>query len=69
MMQRMTQLMIERKLADRLMALPQSSRSVIDAWYKSAIENVDANEVARENELRITKESVEYAIEKFRQGN
>ncbi len=70
-MDRLTQLRIERKLVEGLAALPLSSRSVINAWYENAIEDVETGRVenkVNQEDLKFTMEAVNYATKGFRQG-
>lgn len=71
-MDRLTQLEIERKLADGLATLPESTRAIISAWYRNAIEDVQNGIVENrinDDDLKITMEAVNYAIKGFRQGS
>ena len=70
-MDRLTQLRIERKLSEGLAALPLSTRTIINAWYTNAIEDVETGKTENrlnDEDLRITMEAVNYATKGFRQG-
>lgn len=65
MVDRLKQLKAESCLVDALTALPQASRAVVKAWYKSEIDNVQAGIVENklnEKDLSITMEAIQNAI-------
>ena len=72
-MLRINQLKVERRLIDGLTALPETTRTVLDAWYKNAIDDMEAGRTLRteasEDELIETMEAVNYAIKAFRRGS
>ena len=72
-MLRTTQLRIERELAKGLMALPQSTRAIVDKYYENALNDYESGRTAitpaKDDDLKITMEAVNYAIKGFRQGS
>lgn len=72
-MLRTTQLRIERELAKGLMALPQSTRAIVDKYYENTLNDYESGRIAitpaKDEELKITMEAVNYAIKGFRQGS
>lgn len=72
-MLRTTQLKIERELAKGLKALPKSTLAIVDKYYENAINDMEAGRVAitpaKDDDLKITMEAVNYAIKGFRQGS
>ena len=72
-MLRINQLKVERKLVEGLTALPESTRTILDAWYKNAIEDVENERIftseADKEKLMKTMEAVNYANQIIRQGS
>lgn len=72
-MLRTTQLRIERELAKGLMALPQSTRAIVDKYYENALNDYESGRIAitpaKDDDLKVTMEAVNYAIKGFRQGS
>lgn len=71
-MLRTTQLKIERELAKGLKALPISTLNIIGKFYDNAISEMESGQApitpAKDEDLKITMEAVNYAIKGFRQG-
>jgi len=72
-MLRTTQLKIERELAKGLKALPKSTLAIIDKFYENALGDLDFGRIpitpAKDDDLKVTMEAVNYAIKGFRQGS
>ena len=71
-MDRITQLAIERRLANGLVSLPQSTRKIIDRFYQNEISEIKTGKTSNdlnEDEFEKTMEAIENAIEDFRQGS
>lgn len=72
-MLRTTQLKIERELAKGLRVLPKSTLAIIDKYYENALADMESGKVAitaaKDDDLKITMEAVNYAIKGFRQGS
>lgn len=71
-MDRITQLVIERRLASGLVSLPMSTRTIIDRFYQNEIQEIETGKTSNdlnEDEFEKTMEAIENAIEDFRQGS
>ncbi len=68
-MDRITQLRIEQKLAEALVALPLSTRVIINTWYANAINDVETGKAPNtvvDDDLDATMEAINDAVKNIR---